>query len=356
MIKETLEKLIQGENLTRDEAFLVMDKIIAGELGDAAISAYLVALRCKGEVEDEILGSCMAIRRHGRKVSFKTPLTVDTCGTGGDGKGTFNISTVSAFVAAGAGVSVAKHGNRAVSGSCGSADLLEALGINIISSPEEAASCLENTGMAFLFAPVMHPAMAYAVPARKAIGIRTIFNILGPLNNPAGVKRQLVGVFDGSLTEKMAAVLSELGSEHAMIVSGDGGIDEISLSGETKVTELKDGVLKTYSISPGLYGFGDASNKDLAGGDASANAGICISVLKGERGPRRDVVLLNAGAAIYVSGAAADLGEGIELAGVSIDSGAALGKLNALRDIHKKSDTKALKEKNHVPGKGEADA
>lgn len=334
MIRNVLQKLINGENLTSDESFRVMDKIMAGEMEDANIAAYLTALCCKGETEDEILGSCLAIRQHSKKIPYTNTFLVDTCGTGGDGKGTFNISTVSAFVVAGAGVPVAKHGNRAVSGLCGSADLLEALDISINLSPEEAALSLKLTGMAFLFAPLMHPAMAHAVPVRKALQIRTVFNILGPLNNPAGVKRQVIGVFDHKLTEKLASVLSSLGSEHALLVCGSDGTDEITLSGETAVTELKNGKINTYFVSPEDFGFHRVSQEALTAGKTSENARICLSVLEGATGSCRDVVLLNAGAAIYVSGAAGDLKEGIEMAGRSVDSGAALSKLKALQKIN----------------------
>ena len=331
MIKDILEKLIKGEKLTRKEAYKTMDMIMAGEVNDVQIAAYLTALRCKGESEEEIIGSCLAIREHSKRVPYHHSLMVDTCGTGGDGRGTFNISSVSALVVAGAGVPVAKHGNRAVSGKCGSADLWESLGVNVEMPPAEAASCLDRSKIAFLFAPIMHPAMARAVPARKSLGVRTVFNILGPLNNPAEVKKQVIGVFDAQLTEKMAGVLSSLGAECALVVHGLDGTDEISLAGETRVTELRHGTLKSFTISPEDYGLSRVPLEYLRGGDESTNAAICLSILQGERGPRRDVVLLNAGAAIYVSGKAHDLHEGINLASESIDSGAALEVLKSLR-------------------------
>ncbi|MDO9534961.1 MAG: anthranilate phosphoribosyltransferase [Bacillota bacterium] len=329
-MKDILEKLIRQEDLTCEEASQVMGKIMRGEFKDAQVAAYLVALRCKGETVDEILGSCQAIREHSINISvIKTPL-VDTCGTGGDGKGTFNISTVSAFVSAGAGITVAKHGNRAVSGQCGSADLCEALGINIELSAADLELCLNETGLGFLYAPLLHPAMAHALPARKALGLRTIFNILGPLNNPAGAKRQLMGVYEAGLTEKMAAVLASLSSEHALVVAGGDGLDEITLTAETMVTEVKNGKLHSYVIAPEDFGFSRVSLDSLRGGDAAEGARLCLAVMKGEKGSQRDVVLLNAGAALYVSGMAESIREGIELAITSIDSGAAYEKLQSL--------------------------
>ncbi len=333
MIKDILNKLIKGENLSREEAYKVMDMIMSGEVNDAQIASYLTALRCKGESEDELIGSCLAIREHSKEVPYHHPLMVDTCGTGGDGKGTFNISSVSAFVVAGAGVPVAKHGNRAVSGKCGSADLWEKLGIDVEMTPAETAGCLKRSKIAFLFAPLMHPAMGRALPARKSLGIRTVFNILGPLNNPAKVKKQVIGVFDAHLTEKMAQVLSCLGSEHTLIVHGCDGTDEISLAGETRVTELKNSNITSFTISPEDYGFSRVPLEHVGGGNESTNVDICLSVLNGEQGPRRDVVLLNAGAAIYVSGKVGSLREGIELSRTSIDSGASMKVLESLRKM-----------------------
>ncbi len=307
-----------------------MRQVMKGEFKEAQVAAYLVALRCKGEAVDEILGSCQAIREHSIKISVtRTPL-VDTCGTGGDGKGSFNISTVSAFVTAGAGITVAKHGNRAVSGQCGSADLCEALGINLELSTGDLEHCLNEIGLGFLYAPLLHPAMAHALPARKALGVRTIFNLLGPLNNPAGARRQLLGIYESALTEKMAAVLASSGSEHVLVVAGGDGLDEITLTAETKVTEMKNGNIQSYIITPEDFGFSRVSMRSLKGGDTAAGTYSCLAVLKGEKGPYRDVVLLNAGAAVYVSGLASSIREGIELAKKSIDSGAAYEKLQAL--------------------------
>ncbi len=331
MINEILKKLIKGKDLSDDEAFRVMDRIMAGELSDIEIASYLTALQCKGEVRDEIMGSCRAIRNHCNRVNFKDDYTVDTCGTGGDGQGTFNISTVSAFVVAGAGVPVAKHGNRAVSGSCGSADLMEELGVDINMSPEKAARSLKENNMAFLFAPVMHPAMANVASVRRKLQLRTIFNILGPLNNPAFVKRQVIGVFDKNLSETIVHVLQALGSSHVMAVSGEDGGDEISLSSETNITELKDGKIFSYTLNPEELGFQSCSLSLLRGGDVGKNRRICLSVLNGEISSYRDAVLINAGAAIYVSGKAKDIKEGIKAAVQSIDSNKALEVLQKLK-------------------------
>ncbi len=329
-MKEVLEKMIRQEDLTCEEAYRVMGEIMKGVLKEAQVAAYLVALRCKGETVEEIEGSCQAIREHSIAISLKRTPAVDTCGTGGDARGSFNISTVSAFVSAGAGITVAKHGNRAVSGKCGSADLCENLGIKIDLSVTEIEYCLNEIGLGFLYAPLLHPAMAHAVPARKALGLRTIFNILGPLNNPAGTKRQLLGVYQGELTEKMAEVLASLGTEHALVVAGGDGMDEITLTTETAVSEVKDGMVRSYIIAPEDFGFSRVPMSSLRGGDAAMNTRMCLAVLQGEKGPRRDIVLLNAGAALYVSGVVSGIGEGIELARNSIDAGAAYEKLQSL--------------------------
>ncbi len=331
MYKQILEKLIAGNDLTIAEADEMMDYIMSGKAEPPQIAAYLTALRCKGETNDEILGSCHSIRRHCRSVSVSVTPLVDTCGTGGDNTGTFNISTVSTFVVAGAGVKVAKHGNRAVSSKAGSADLLVELGVNIRLSHQEVESRLQEKGIAFLFAPFYHPALAHAVPVRQSLGIKTIFNILGPLNNPAGVSRQLTGVFEPALTERLAGVLAALGTEHAMVVCGNPQLDEISLTGETKVSELKNGHINNYTIHPEDYGFKTVELAEIQGGDAAENARICLAVLSGEKGAARDVVLLNAGAAIYVSGVAEDLGAGIKMAVESIDSGKAKEALEKMR-------------------------
>ncbi len=332
MLNKLLEKMISREDLTAEEACEVMCEIMAGTLKESQIAAYLVALRCKGESAAEILGSCRAIRRFSVQVQTCRSPVVDTCGTGGDSSGTFNISTTSAFVTSGAGAVVAKHGNRAVSSRSGSAELLEALGVNIELPLRSTEECLDRAGIAFLFAPLMHPSMAHAAPARKALGLRTIFNILGPLNNPAGARRQVIGVYDARLGRMMAEVLQSLGVDHAMLVWGEDGTDEITTTGSTGVVEVKPGSISTYRICPENYGISRVPLQALAGGDARQSARICRGVLSGEKGPQRDVVLMNSGAALYVSGIAESLAEGIELAKKSIDSGAAMQKLRFLQD------------------------
>lgn len=340
MIKEILEKLTRKENLKTEEAYQVMDLIMKGEMNEVEIAAYLVALRCKGETVEEILGSCQAIRQHSVKISPTRGPLVDTCGTGGDARGSFNVSTVSAFVAAGAGAVVAKHGNRAVSGKCGSADLCEALGVKLDLTSENVELCLNTIGIAFLYAPMMHPAMANALPARKKLGMRTIFNLLGPLNNPAGARRQLLGVYDEELTEKMAAVLASLGSEHAMIVAGKDGLDEITLTAETKISELREGKIFTYYLAPEDFGLKRVSMDKLRSEGPAESLRICLEILNGKDGPCRDMVLLNSGAVLYVAGIASDLREGIQLAKTSIDSGAALAKLKVLVEFASNGEKK----------------
>ncbi len=334
MIKESLSKILNGENLTRTEAASVMEDIMDGKTTDAQIGAFLVALKMKGESVDEIAGCAEAMRKKATPVSTDQEVFVDTCGTGGDGSGTFNISTTAAFVVAGAGVCVAKHGNRSVSSSCGSADLLKTLGIDIEAAPEKVKVCLDEVGIGFLFAPVLHKAMKYAIGPRREIGVRTVFNILGPMTNPAGAKRQVIGVYDISLTDIMADVLKELGSEHVMVVHGLDGLDEISTSAKTKVTELRDGVIRGYYIDPSDFGIQPPNGEELAGGDAEKNARITLSILKGEKGPRRDAVVLNAAAGLVVGGKAASMEDGVRLASESIDSGKALEKLELLRKIN----------------------
>ena len=337
MIKEALETLIRGENLSVELAYQVMCSIMEGKLNDSQLAAYLVALRCKGETVDEIVGSTLAIRRYGIHIKTDRNPVVDTCGTGGDASGSFNISTVSTFVIAGAGVAVAKHGNRAVSSRSGSADLLETLGVNIQLSFKNTEECLNKAGIGFLFAPLMHPAMAHAVPVRKTLGIRTIFNILGPLCNPAGVKRQVIGVYNNILTKTLAEVVRTIGVEHALIVCGVDGMDEITLSGETQVVEIRARETLTYRIKPEDFGFNRVPLYAVKGRDAEESAQICMRVLKGEKGPHRDVVLLNSAAALYVAGSVENLKEGIVMAQRSIESGAALDKLRFLQRYPQKN-------------------
>ena len=330
-IQDAIRELVAGTSLREDEAYQVACAIITGEATDAQIGGLLVGLRMKGEVVEEILGFARAMRDHVTPVPLPPDKLVDTCGTGGDGAGTFNISTVAAFVAAGAGCRVAKHGNRKISSHCGSADVLQALGVRIDMAVEQSAECIEKIGVGFLFAPLFHKSLRHAAGPRREIGLRTILNIVGPLTNPAGARRQLIGVFDGHLTEPIARVLLQLGSSHCLVVHGDDGLDEISLTGPTRVTELRDGKMRTYTTTPEEFGFRRAVLEDLRGGDEKVNADIVLSVLRGSPGPKRDIVLLNAGAAIYVGGLCASLQEGVVLAAESIDSGKAIDKLEALR-------------------------
>lgn len=333
MIKEMLNKVVRKENLGMGEARLLMEYVMEGKATPAQIGALLAALRMKGETVEEIVGSAQAMREKADSLPCSRYTTLlDTCGTGGDGSGTFNISTTVALVAAGAGLPVAKHGNRSVSSKSGSADLLEALGVRLDLSPAEVASVLEETGIAFLYAPVFHQAMKYAVGPRKEIGIRSIFNILGPLTNPARVKFQILGVYHPDLTEKMARVLGLLGVESAYVVHGAGGLDEMSTLGATKISCLQQGCVKTFTINPEDYGLNRASLKDIQGGEATDNAQITRNILKGQRGPCRDIVLLNSAAALVVGGIANNLSEGLKIAGETIDSGRALEKLEQLKE------------------------
>lgn len=336
MIKEAIGKVILKKDLQRSEIESVMDEIMTGKATPAQISAFLTALRMKGETVEEITGCATIMRKYVRKVSISTPDSenlIDTCGTGGDGYHTFNISTISAFVCAGAGAKVAKHGNRAVSSMCGSADLLKELGINIEASIETVERCIQVIGVGFLFAPLLHPAMKYATPVRREIGIRTIFNILGPLTNPAGAKRQLLGVFDRRWVEPIARVLQQLGSVHSLVVCGDDGLDEVTTCTTTFVAELRDGNIKTYTIHPEDFGISQAKPEQLKGGDNIKNKNIALDILNGKNGPQRDIVVLNSACALYASGRAKDIKEGIEVAKDSIDSKCALNKLMELKNF-----------------------
>lgn len=333
MIQQAIQNLIERRDLNRDEARQVMDQIMSGEATDAQIGAFLVALRCKGESVDEIAGCAQVMREKATPICTGREPIVDTCGTGGDGSGTFNISTAVAFVAAGAGLCVAKHGNRAMSSKCGSADVLHALGVNIEVGPEKVGQCLDEVGIGFLFAPMLHGAMKYAIGPRRELGTRTVFNVLGPLTNPAGARRQLIGVYDGELTDKLAGVLQELGSERAFVVHGSDGLDEITLAGSTRVSELKDGAISTYDINPEDFGLQRVDAPALQGGEAEENAQILLEVLEGKEGARRDVVLLNAGAAIAAGGGADTLVEGVEKGREAIDSGKARQALENLKRV-----------------------
>lgn len=329
-IQEAIAKVIEGADLSRGEMTDAMNQIMSGEATDAQIGAFLIALRVKGECVDEIAGAASVMREKATPIATKHDVIVDTCGTGGDHSGTFNISTTAAFVAAGSGLCVAKHGNRAATSQCGSADVLSALGVNIEASPGTVSRCLDDVGIGFLFAISLHGAMKYAIGPRREIGARTIFNALGPLSNPAGATRQVVGVYSAALTETLAGVLGTLGSERAFVVHGSDGLDEMTLTGPTRVSELKNGSVSTYDVSPGDFGLAQAPADALKGGDADYNAEITRSILNGEEGPRRDIVLLNAAAAIVAGDKARDLNEGVQVAAEVIDSGKALEKLEGL--------------------------
>jgi anthranilate synthase/phosphoribosyltransferase len=330
-IKAAIAKMMERKHLREDEAEVVMTQIMNGEATSAQIGAYLTALRMKGETVPEITGSARAMRNAAVKVLPATTDLVDTCGTGGDGSGTFNISTTAAFVVVGAGQSVAKHGNRSISSKAGSADVLEALGVNLDLTPEQVADCIDAVGLGFMFAPRLHPAMRHAIGPRRELAVRTIFNLLGPLTNPAGVLAQVIGVYDGDLTHTIAEVLGGLGSKAAFVVHGYGGLDEMTTSGPTTVSMLQNGQVTTTELHPDDLGFPLARLEDLFGGDAQRNAVIARNILAGEdRSPRRDVVLLNAAAALLVGGKAKTLKEGVALADESIKQGAAMGVLENL--------------------------
>jgi anthranilate phosphoribosyltransferase len=334
MIVEAIEHVIAGGDLTREAAEAAMEEILTGRATDAQIAGLLTALRMKGETVDELVGFARAMRRHataifpnGAPAAMKL---VDTCGTGGDAAGTFNVSTAAAFVVAGAGVRVAKHGNRSISSRCGSADVLEALGVRLDLPAERVRAAIEQVGIGFLFAPAVHTAMKHAMRARRELRLRTVFNLLGPLTNPAGAKAQVVGVFQRGYTELLAQALAELGVERAFVVHGLDGLDEISLSGETQIAELRDGTVRSYTVVPEDFGLRRAPLEAVAGGDAEQNARIIRRVLKGELGPPREIVMANAAAALVAAGRASDWVEGVRLAEHAIDSGAAQTKLEHL--------------------------
>jgi len=322
-LRAALDKLLDREHLSALEAEAVMMAIMSGQATEAQIGALLAALRGKGETVDEITGFARAMRRHVTKVAPQRRPLLDTCGTGGDGAHSFNISTTAAFVVAGAGVAIAKHGNRSVSSKSGSADVLQALGVNLDLTPEQVADCIDAVGFGFLFAPKLHPAMKYAIGPRREMGVRTVFNILGPLTNPAGASTQLIGVFSPALVEPIACVLRELGSESALVVNSHDGLDELTAAGPNHVAYLREGVVKTTRLDPQSLGLEPAGREALLGGDAQQNAAITRDILAGAQGPRRDVVLLNAGMALMTAGVASSPRKGLALAAESIDSGAA---------------------------------
>jgi anthranilate phosphoribosyltransferase len=340
MIQEALKRIALNENLSRAEAEAAMEQILSGHASQVQIVDLLSALRFKGETLDELVGFATVMRRHATPIKLthgtlsSEPL-VDTCGTGGDALGTFNVSTTAAFVVAGAGVRVAKHGNRSISSRCGSADVLEQLGVRVDLSPEQVAQAIGEIGIGFLFAPAMHSATRHAMPARRELGGRTVFNLLGPLTNPAGASAQVVGVYAANLTEMMARALGRLGGQRAFVVHGADGLDEISMSGETYISELRDGEVRNYTVTPENFGLRSATLESIRGGDALENAEIIHQILgrgllSRVNGPRREIVLANAAAALVAAGAANDFPGGVKLAAESIDSGAAREKLEAL--------------------------
>jgi anthranilate phosphoribosyltransferase len=333
MIQEALAKVVQKTDLQESEMAQAMEEIMEGKATPAQLGAFLTALRMKGETVEEVTGAARIMRRKATRIDARSPVIVDTCGTGGDGQKTFNISTTTAFVVAAAGLTVAKHGNRAVSSSCGSADVLEALGVRIDVSPDVVEECLQQIGIGFLFAPKLHGAMKYTAGPRREIGLRTIFNMLGPLTNPASATAQLIGVYDPKLTEMFAGVLRNLGTRRAFVVHGSDGLDEATVTGETRVSELKEGRITTYNIHPMEFfgeGFGP---EELNGGDAAVNAAITRAVLAGKDGACRKIVLLNAALAILAGEKAETIREGIRVAEDCLDSGAAGKKLEALVEL-----------------------
>jgi len=332
-IREAIEKLVSRIDLSEAETIEVMNQIMTGEASPLQVAAFLTALRMKGEKVEEITGAARVMREKAHRVNVGGKTVLDTCGTGGDQKGTFNISTTTAFVLAGAGVNVAKHGNRSVSSQSGSADVLGALGVRVDAPKERVEACIAKIGIGFLFAPLLHEAMKYAVQPRRDIGIRTIFNMLGPLTNPAMATHQLLGIYSGEMVGLIAQVLKNLGSTRAMVVHGLEGLDEISLCGPTQVAELRDGAVKEYVVEPEQFGLKRCGLEALHGGNPEESAQIVRAILDGKKGPTRDVVLFNGGAALYVSGRAANIQDGIGLAAESIDSGKARQKLAQLIEL-----------------------
>jgi len=332
MIKEAINLLVNNISLTEPEMALCMGDIMEGKAADSQIGAVLTALRVKGETVEEITGAARMMRK--MATTIKAPEGVlDTCGTGGDMSHTFNISTTTAFVVAGAGTPVAKHGNRSVSSQSGSADVLEALGVKIDLAPDRVEKCLFETGFGFLFAPLFHPAMKYAIGPRREMGIRTIFNILGPITNPAGAKRQILGVFAGKLTDILAQVLGNLGAVDAIVVHGEDGLDEVSLSGKTRVARFRDGKVVNFHIQPEDFGIWRSDIDSIRGGDKEENAAITLSVLRGEKGPKRDIILMNSAVALIAAGKSTDFKTAFSMAAASIDSGMALKKLEEVKKV-----------------------
>jgi anthranilate phosphoribosyltransferase len=344
MIKQLIAKVVRSEDLTEDEMAAAMDEIMTGAATAAQIGSFITALRLKGETVDEITGAARTMRAKATKININNHAVnidrdeiniedetiLDIVGTGGDGTRTFNVSTTTAFVAAGGGIKVAKHGNRAVSSLCGSADVLESLNVNLDLTSTDVENCIQEIGIGFLYAPLFHGAMKYAAGPRREIGIRSIFNLLGPVTNPAGASAQVLGVYEAGLTDKIALVLKRLGTREAFVVCGEGTYDEISICGPTKVSHLKDGEVRTFQMTPEEYGLQRADCEDIVGGDAAENAKITRSILNGDKGPKRDMVLLNASAAFVASGVCDNIKDGIRIAADAIDSGKARQKLDAL--------------------------
>jgi anthranilate phosphoribosyltransferase len=342
MLKNILARVVVGEDLSRADAEQAMDIIMSGQASEAQIGAFLTALRIKGETSAEIAGFATVMRKNAAEIQCHSPQVIDSCGTGGDHKGTFNVSTTVAFVLAGAGLTVAKHGNRGVSSACGSSDVLAALGVNIDLPPQAVAKIINEIHIAFLFAPLFHQAMKYAAKPRKELGFRTVFNLLGPLTNPACATCQVIGVYDQALIRKIAEAVQELGVSRAMVVSSDDGMDEISTLAPTKVVEVVGSELREYMIDPKDYGFTPGDESDFQGGNAQENAAIVRGILEGQHGPKRDLVLINAAAALMVADKVSSLQAGINMAAASIDTGAALGKLEALKEFSNKSEEELL--------------
>ncbi len=335
-IRNAIGKVIAGNDLTEVQMLGVMNEIMSGDATAAQIGSFITALRMKGETVEEITGAVKVMRNKATRIETGIDtstggIVVDTCGTGGDGSGTFNVSTASAFVVAGAGITVAKHGNRSISSKCGSADVLEALGVELGISPAGVSKCIQQVGIGFLFAPALHGAMKYAIGPRKEIGVRTIFNILGPLTNPAGANVQVLGVFDSALTEPLARVLGKLGSRRALVVHGEGNLDELTVTGSTQVAEVNNNEVSTYVVNPEDVGLSRCTLAELKGGDTAVESAEQLkAVLSGEKSGKRDMVLLNSGAALMAAGKCADLTDGVKMAGEIIDSGKAQEKLDAL--------------------------
>ncbi|MGH7392888.1 MAG: anthranilate phosphoribosyltransferase [Candidatus Rokuibacteriota bacterium] len=347
MITEALRTVVERRDLTRLEAAAAMEAIMSGAATNAQIAAFLAALRMKGETVEELIGFAQVMRQKVVRVRTRAEemaglsgtdreMLIDTCGTGGDASESFNVSTATAFVVAGAGLKVAKHGNRSSSTLCGSADVVETLGISLELTPPQVARCIDEIGIGFMYAPLLHTAMKHVMPARREIGIRTVFNLLGPLTNPAGANAQVIGVAAPALTEMLARVLAELGTFRAFVVHGADGLDEISNTGESRLSEVREGVVRTFVLRPEDFGMGRATMADLKGGDREQNAQIIRSLLDGERGPKRDIVLMNAAAALVAGGRARDFKDGVEQAARSIDAGAARDRLAALVEISQK--------------------